>query len=223
MDIIENALKEGRSNLSEYESKLVLKSYGIPVTQEILIKDRNDLTEAMAHIAFPLVMKGCSPTLSHKTERNLVRLDIRNEAEAVSIFDAFSSELKDEDDRILVQEMVTGRRELVVGFTRDVQFGPCVMFGLGGIFTEILQDIVFRVAPLSERDAWGMMEDIRSKKMLESVRGMPAANKDQLANILINVGRIGLEEEKIKEIDINPVILNGSQPIAADALVVLDV
>jgi acetyl-CoA synthetase (ADP-forming) len=99
--------------------------------------------------------------------------------------------------------MVKGQRELVIGLTRDAQFGPCVMFGLGGIFTEILKDISFRVAPLERRDALEMMHDIKGHRILEAVRGMEAADLDALADILIKVGQIGLENEKVKEIDIN--------------------
>jgi acetyl-CoA synthetase (ADP-forming) len=122
---------------------------------------------------------------------------------------------------VLVQEMVKGQRELVVGMTRDPQFGPCVMFGLGGIFTEILKDVSFRKAPLEKRDALEMMREIKGQKILDAVRGMEAANIDVLADILINVGKIGVENDKIKEIDINPIILSKGQPIAVDALVVV--
>jgi acyl-CoA synthetase (NDP forming) len=111
---------------------------------------------------------------------------------------------------------------LVIGLTRDAQFGPCVMFGLGGIFTEILKDISFRIAPLEKRDALEMMRDIKGHKILDAVRGMEAADLDVLADILIKVGQIGMENDRIKEIDINPVILSGSKPIAVDALVVLE-
>jgi len=221
VDIIENALKEGRSTLSEYESKAVLKAYGIPVTREVMAHDQQSFTNAIRDIGFPLVLKGCAPALSHKTERDLVRVDVRSEPEAMAAFEELMNEVKDEGGGVLVQEMIKGRRELVVGLVRDEQFGPSVMFGLGGIFTEILHDIVFRIAPLDRRDALGMMEEITSRKILDAVRGMPAADKDQLAEILINVGRIGLEQEKVKEIDINPVILAGSRPVAVDALVVL--
>ena len=221
MELIENALKEGRSTLSEYESKEVLRAYGIPVTREMMARDQQSFTNAIREIDFPIVIKACAPALSHKTERNLVRVDIRSEQEAVSAFEELMNEMTDEDGGVLVQEMIKGRRELVVGLVRDEQFGPSVMFGLGGIFTEILQDIVFRVAPIDKQDAFGMMEEIKSKKILDAVRGMPAADKDQLAEILINVGRIGLEQENVKEIDINPVILDGSRPVSVDALVVL--
>ena len=221
MEIIERALNEGRATLSEYESRQVLASYGIPVTKELLVDNLQDLINATKEIGYPLVLKGCSSGIAHKTEKGLIRVDIRNEAEAKAAFEEITANIGTED-AILVQEMVKGQRELVIGLTRDPQFGPCVMFGLGGIFTEILKDISFRVAPLEERDALEMMQDIKGHKILEAVRGMEAADLNIFSNILIKVGQIGLENEHVKEIDINPVIISGNQPVAVDALVVLD-
>jgi acetyl-CoA synthetase (ADP-forming) len=167
-------------------------------------------------------MKGSSSELAHKTEKGLIRVDIRNDDEALKTFDEFMKNMGDiKNPAVLVQEMVKGQRELVVGMTRDPQFGPCVMFGLGGIFTEILKDVSFRKAPLEKRDALEMMREIKGQKILDAVRGMEAANIDVLADILINVGKIGVENDKIKEIDINPIILSKGQPIAVDALVVV--
>jgi len=222
MKIIEEAMKQGRTTLSEFESKQVLATYGIPVTREKLVDDVKDLVSATEEIGLPLVLKGCSSDLAHKTEKGLIRVDIRNEREARAAFDEIMGAMEGQDKAVLVQEMVKGPRELVVGLTRDPQFGPCVMFGLGGIFTEILKDISFRVAPLEKRDALEMMQEIKGHKILEAVRGMEAADLDMLTKILINVGRIGMEHEKVKEIDINPVIISGSRPVAVDALVVLE-
>ena len=222
MDIIEKALAEGRTTLSEYESKILLKTYGIPVTKEILATDMDGLMEAAGKIGYPLVLKGSSSEIAHKTEKGLIKVDIRNKEEAREAFTEIMGAMDVDDGAVLVQEMVKGQRELVVGLTRDPQFGPCVMFGLGGIFTEILKDISFRVAPLEKRDALEMMQDIKGHKILEAVRGMEAADLDRLAEILIAVGNIGLEHEAIKEIDMNPVILSGSRPIVVDALVVLE-
>jgi len=222
MEIIEKALKEGRTTLSEYESKQVLAEYRIPVTKETLVYDVKDLIEAARETGYPIVLKGCSSQVSHKTEKGLIRVDIRNDDEAAKAFDEIMAGMTGNGDAVLVQEMVRGERELVIGLTRDPQFGPCVMFGLGGIFTEILKDISFRVAPIEKRDALEMMRDIKGHKILEAIRGMEAADLDILADILIKVGRIGLENEKVKEIDINPVILSGSKPVAVDALMVLE-
>ena len=130
--------------------------------------------------------------------------------------------MEESDKAVLVQEMVQGKRELVMGLTRDPQFGPCVMFGLGGIFTEILRDVSFRVAPLEKKDGLEMMQEIKGRTILEPVRGMEAADLEQLCGILMRLGQIGLNHDSIREIDINPVILSGSKPVAVDALIVLE-
>ncbi len=220
MEIIDKALSGGRSVLSEYESKQVLAGYGVPIATEMLIRTEQELSLAIERIPFPIVLKGCSPDLSHKTEKNLVILDVRTREAALEAFREISAKIGP-DDAVLVQEMVKGARELVAGMTRDGQFGPCVMFGLGGVFTEALKDVCFRMAPLSQRDAYEMMEDIRGHKILGPVRGMPEANREELADVLVAVGRIGLENSRIKEIDINPLILRDGRPVAVDALIVL--
>jgi acetate---CoA ligase (ADP-forming) subunit beta len=221
--IVEKALREGRKTLSEYESKEFLKSYGIPATRESLVHTREECTKAAHAIGYPLVLKACSPQLAHKTEKGLVRLDLRNNQELILAFDDLVSRMEGNEKNILVQELIKGTRELVAGMTRDPQFGPCVMFGLGGIFTEILKDIAFRVAPLEKRDALDMTQEIKAHKILGAVRGMPAADMDLLCDILVKVGEIGLENESIQEIDINPLILSGAKPVAVDALIVLKV
>ena len=222
MELISKALQEGRTMLSEYESKLFLAAQGIPVTKEILAETGPDLKKAIHEIGFPLVLKGCSPHIAHKTEKGLIRTDIRNEQEAEAAFSQIMGAMEGSNNGILIQEMVQGKRELVMGLTRDPQFGPCVMFGLGGIFTEILRDVSFRVAPLEKKDGLEMMREIKGHKILESVRGMEAADLDQLCEILMRLGQIGLDYKGIKEIDINPVILSGSKPVAVDALIVLE-
>ncbi len=221
VEIIDKALEQGRKTLSEYESKRVLASYHIPVTREILVETSGDVIPAAHEIRYPLVMKGCSPEITHKTERGLVRTDIRNDGEALVAFDDIMARMDGIKGAVLVQEMVTGERELALGLIRDPQFGPCVMFGLGGIFTEVLEDVSFRLAPLEKRDALEMMDEIKARKILGAVRGMEPVDRDTLSEMLITVGQIGMREGRIKEIDINPVIISGSRPIAVDALVVL--
>jgi acetate---CoA ligase (ADP-forming) len=218
-DAIRAALTEGRRFLSEHESKEILRAYGIPVTREKEVKSERQFREALGEIGFPLVIKACGPSLNHKTEHGLVHVDVRNRREAMAAFKKMNSASKDEGLSMLVQEMVRGSRELVVGLTRDKQFGPCVMFGLGGIYTEVLGDVLFRVAPIDRSEAFEMMNAMKSRGILESFRGMPAADLDQLADILIAVGNMGIEQPHIREIDINPVILSESKPIAVDALI----
>ena len=219
--IVEKALRKGRKTLSEYESKQVLAAYDIPITKEILVKDKDRLDKAVQRIGFPLVMKGCSADIAHKTEKGLIHVDIRSVREAKKAYGEIMAGMKGFDGAVLIQEMIKGRRELVVGLTRDPQFGPCVMFGLGGIFTEILHDVSFRRAPLEIRDAQEMMRDIKGHKILDAVRGMEAADEKRLTDMLINVGRIGLDIPEVSEIDLNPVIISGSKPVVVDALIIL--
>ncbi len=219
--IVEKALRKGRKTLSEYESKQVLAAYDIPITKEILVKDKDRLDKAVQRIGFPLVMKGCSADIAHKTEKGLIHVDIRSVREAKKAYGEIMTGMKGFDGAVLIQEMIKGRRELVVGLTRDPQFGPCVMFGLGGIFTEILRDVSFRRAPLEIRDAQEMMRDIKGHKILDAVRGMEAADEKRLTDMLINVGRIGLDIPEVSEIDLNPVIISGSKPVVVDALIIL--
>ncbi len=221
MKIIEDTVKAGRTSLSEHEAKQILAAYQIPVTREIQVDNVESLINAAQEIGYPLVLKGCASDITHKTEKGLIHIDIRNAKEAKSAFEKIRGKMNGTEDGVLVQEMVKGQRELVIGLTRDPQFGPCVMFGIGGIFTEVLRDVSFRVAPLEKRDALNMMKEVQGHKILEAVRGMEAVDKDKLAEILINVGRIGIENEQIKEIDINPVIVSGTRLVAADALIIL--
>jgi len=222
MKIIDEAVKSGRTALSEYESKKLLAQYSIPVTREILVERRESLMAAIEEIGYPIVLKGCSPEIAHKTEKDLIRVDIRNGDEALAAFKEIISGMKGSGNSVLVQEMVRGKRELVAGLTRDPQFGPCVMFGLGGIFTEVLNDVSFRVAPLEEFDALEMMREIRGHKILGAVRGMEPVDMTMLADILIAIGKIGMENGKIAEIDINPLIITGNKAVAVDALIVLE-
>jgi len=221
--VIEQALKKGQSALSEYESKQLLAKYGIPITVERLAKTADDANAAAEEIGYPVVLKACGPEITHKTERELVVVGVRNSEELRFAFDKINANLGDTpSDGVLVQQMISGERELVIGLIRDPQFGPCVMFGLGGIFTEILKDTSFRVAPITEEDALQMMDDIRAKDILGPVRRMAPADKPQLAKALVGLGQIGIEQDDVAEIDVNPLIIaQDGSPVAVDALVVL--
>jgi len=223
MEILKQAKKKKAKTLSEYDSKRVLAEYGIPVTKERLVKSQKEAVAAAEEIGYPVVLKAAGAELTHKTELDVVKLGL---ADAKSVRLAMR-EIKEAAkgqklQGILVQEMVKGQRELVAGLIRDKQFGPCVMFGLGGIYTEVLKDVAFRVAPLTEQDALDMMEEIKGRKILESFRGMEEADKDALARVLVSMGRIGMENDEVAEIDVNPLILKkDGSAVAVDALVVL--
>ncbi len=221
MDLIETALKEGKNSLSEFESKQFLSTHGIEVSQEKLATSKEEAQSLAQEIGFPVVLKASGSEITHKTEKNLVELYLKNIDEVADAYGELASRAGDEMEGVLVQEMVKGRRELVMGLTRDAQFGPCVMFGLGGVLTEVLNDVSFRVAPLLERDAIEMMQEIRAAKILETFRGEPAADTSVLAKYLITIGEIGLKFPQVKEIDINPLIISSRGPVAVDALVVV--
>lgn len=208
--------------LSEYESKKLLSTYGIPVSKEILAGSSQELHNAVRVIGFPLVLKGCSNVFSHKTEMNLVSLNIKTTQEAEREFERIWEVMAGKGEGVLVQEMVQGKRELMAGLTRDAQFGPCVMFGIGGIFTEALEDVCFRMAPIDKKQAKEMFGDIRGNKLLGPVRGMEPVDLDSLADILVALGKLGAERNDIQEIDLNPIIIRRGKPVAVDALVIID-
>lgn len=207
--------------LSEYDSKLFLAAHGLPVTRERLATSLGEAREAASQLGYPLAMKASGADYAHKTELGLVELDIRDEKD-LELAHQRLLQRAPTLGQVLVQQMVRGQRELVAGLSRDPQYGPCVMFGLGGIFTEVLRDVVFRVAPLAIGDALDMLEEMRASRILGAVRGLPAVDRRALAEILVSLGRIGLEHPQVAEVDINPLkILPDGRPVAVDALVVL--
>src|SRR5208283_4773607 len=182
MNMIEKALAEGRSVLDEHESKQLLSSFGIPVASEVVARGADDAASSAAGIGFPVVLKALGARLFHKTEAGGVVLNIRTD-----------EEVRKEAERLLkipgceallIQEMVEGGREIVCGLTRDPQFGPCVMFGIGGILTEVLEDIEFRMAPLALNDARDMVAGIHFKKIVGPFRGESAADIEGLCQTL---------------------------------------
>jgi acyl-CoA synthetase (NDP forming) len=223
MEMIEEALKKGQKTLSEYDSKRLLSSYGFPAVREKLVHSRGGAVKAAREIGLPVVLKACSPEVTHKTEKKLIEVDLRSLKEVERAYEGIVERAGETGlDGLLVQEMVKGSRELVIGMIRDAQFGPCVMFGLGGIFTEVLKDVSFRIAPLEKRDALEMAQEIKGAPILGAFRGMGAVDMDLLASMLINAGKLGLDLEAVKEVDANPLIISGSKPIVVDALVVLE-
>jgi len=218
--IIKKALRRGQKALSEYDSKLVIQSAGVPIPREKLVKSRSAAVKYANEIGYPVVLKGCSDKAAHKTELGLVKLRLTNPKEVRGAYDEIMGKGV-ELDGVLVQEMLKGEREFVIGLSRDPQFGPCVMFGIGGIFTEVIKDVTFRVAPITQLDAEEMLDEIRMKKLLDEFRGSPAVDREALVKALIGIGDLGYNHREIAEIDINPVIIQGNKPVAADALVVL--
>lgn len=218
--IINKAIARGQSALSEYDSKRVIQSVGIPVTREKLARSREEAVSFAMEIGYPVALKGCSDKAAHKTEMGLIRLQLGSAEEVSQAFDELTGKAPGLDG-VLVQEMIRGDREFVLGMTRDPQFGPCVMFGIGGIFTEAIKDVTFRVAPITREDAEEMLGEIKMTKLLDEFRGSPAVDREALVDALVGIGELGHRHGNIAEIDINPVIICGDRPVVVDALVVL--
>jgi acetyl-CoA synthetase (ADP-forming) len=210
--------------LSEHESKQLLADAGIPIPEQRLVSSADEAVGAAEELGYPVALKLCGHGIAHKTERNLVRLDVRGSEEVRNQAGQLLAQRRPEetDAGVLVQAMVSGRRELIAGLLRDPQFGPCVMFGLGGVFAEVVRDVAFAVAPLEQHDAKDLIHALRHCKILDAFRGEPAADIAKLAHILEALGRIGEARPDVLSIDLNPLILSGSEPVVVDALVELD-
>jgi len=209
--------------LSEYQSKKLLAKYGIPVTNEILAQDRDQAVAAAKEIGFPVALKACSPELMHKSEAGCIELSLTSDDDVIQAYDRIFGSISIELEGILVQEMISGARELVLGLTREPQFGPCVMLGLGGVMTEIFKDTVFRVAPFDRVEAEDMVSELKSKAMLNEFRGELPVDINTICRCLMALGKIGLDHPDISEIDINPLKIDPEGRVkAVDALVVFN-
>ncbi len=210
--------------LSEHESKQLLAEAGVPVPDERLARTPDEAVRAAEELGYPVALKLCGRGIAHKTERDLVVLDVldaddvRRRSEEL-----LAKRLPGEADAaVLVQPMVSGRRELIAGLVRDPQFGPCVMFGLGGVFAEALGDVAFAVAPLLGRDAEQLIDALENRAILGAFRGEPPVDRAALVRLLEALGRIGVDRPDVRSIDLNPLILREAEPVVVDALVELE-
>jgi acyl-CoA synthetase (NDP forming) len=222
LEIIKKAKSQKRTALTEAEAKEVLKKYGIPVVKEKVVKTIEETEIAAKAIGYPVVLKGLGSRLTHKTERGLVKLNLKNKEDvcsaAIYIKEAAGSDL----EGFLIQPMLEGKREFVAGLFHDEQFGATVMFGLGGIFTEAIGDVVFCLAPIDDNEARKMIDELHSQKLLGAFRGEKAADIKALIKTIVGLSKIGTEIPEIREIDINPLLVTADGKVTAvDALIVL--
>ena len=206
--------------LDEYLSKQVLAGCGIPITEEYLAASVQEAGQNAGSLGFPVVMKGLKDGTIHKTETGLVKLGISTENGIKAAFNELQTAMGIKG-KILVQQQIQGDLELIAGLMRDPQFGPCVMVGFGGVMTEILNDSVFGVAPLTHTQALELIDRLKTQKLLNGFRGAGAVDRNALAKILVKLGQLGCEIPMIKEIDINPLMICKGKPVAVDALIVL--
>ena len=222
LDVINMALSEGRTTLTEAEAKNILKGYGIPVVNETIVQNIEDAVSAARTIGFPVVLKALGAKLTHKTEQGLVRLNLRDGDEVYRAAREIELTAASDLEGFLLQPMISGHREFVAGFIRDPQFGPVVMFGLGGVFTEALRDVTFRIAPFDEKEAGRMLEEIRSAGLLGAFRGEAPADREAVIRSLLGLSDLAMEHPEIVEADINPLIIGPNGAVTAvDALLIL--
>lgn len=224
--VFARARQEGRTRLPETEAMEVLKAYGFPVLRSGLVARREDLERVCDHVGYPLVMKIASPDILHKTDIGGVELDIADLESARKVFDRMLTVAREHHPDaaiwgVNVQQMAHKGREVILGSTRDPRFGPIVMFGLGGIYTEALQDVTFRLAPLRQLSARNMLEQIRGRKILEGFRGEPPADLDAVQECLERLSQLLIEFPVIEELDINPLIAYAEGAAVADARIIL--
>ena len=219
--IIQKAKKEKRS-LLETEAKELLKEYGIPVPDFKLIKSEDEIAGLAKEINFPIVMKIVSPDIIHKTDAGGVKVGVKDEEEARMIYQEIISKAikynkKASISGVIAYTMVPQGTEIIIGMMKDPHFGPVIMFGLGGIFVEVLKDISFRILPIEERDAREMIAEIKGYKILKGARGNPPRDIRAIEEVLMKVSKLIMKNPEINEIDLNPIFVfeNGIQVVDA--------
>ena len=211
---------EAAGPLDEYASKRILRECGIRTVAEEITTGAGACAKAAARIGFPVVLKGLQAGGIHKTELGLVHLDVANRAEAARTFKALTAKMNGKG-RVLIQKQVKGSVELILGLMRDPQFGPCVMIGLGGVMAEVFDDAAFAMAPLDRNEALELIRRLRGQKLLNGFRGSPPVDREEIARMLMALGDIALACPRIREIDINPLIIGPEGAVAVDATIIL--
>ncbi|HXO69546.1 MAG TPA: acetate--CoA ligase family protein [Bradyrhizobium sp.] len=225
--ILDAVKADKRSSLTAPEGKLVCDAYGIPVPKEGVAKSAAEAVKLASGMGFPVVMKIVSPDILHKTEAGGVMVGVKtaddvekNYATILANAKKYKADAKIEG--IQVQQMLLGGQEVIIGAVTDGSFGKLVAFGLGGVLVEVLKDITFRMAPATKDDALSMLDGIQAHEMLKGVRGSDPANRDAIADIVVNVSQLITDFPEISEMDLNPVFATKSDAIAADVRIVVD-
>jgi acyl-CoA synthetase (NDP forming) len=227
LDVLSQAAKEGRKNLLETEAKAVCMEYGIPVARSELAKNEEEAAKYAEKIGFPVVLKILSPDIIHKSDVGGVMVNLKDAKEVHDAYEQILSNVKKHDSKariigLLVQEMAPASTEVIVGSTKDPQFGPAIMFGLGGVFVEVLKDVTFRIAPITAEEAREMIEEVKAYPLLKGYRGTPPADINAIVEILLATSRLVTEHQEIKELDLNPIIVYEKGAKTVDARIILE-
>lgn len=224
--LINKARKEGRTLLTEIEAKELLKQAGIDVVETKLAASKDEAVSLSKEMGFPVALKIASPDVVHKSDAGGVKLNLESAAKVGKAYDDIMKSIKQQypDAKILgvsVQKMARPGVEVIIGMTKDAQFGPVIMFGLGGVLVEILKDVSFRIVPLEKRDAREMIKEIKGYPVLEGYRGQEAVDIENLEKMILKVSAFVEKNPQINELDLNPVFAYSDGAVAVDARVIL--
>ena len=225
--ILKRVAEDGRKILLENEAKSVCMEYGIPVAKFKLAKSEVEAVKAAEEIGYPIVLKVVSPDIVHKSDVGGVILNLKNSRDVQSAYKQILKNVKVKKEEakilgVLVQEMAPPSTEVIVGTIKDPQFGHALMFGLGGVFVEVLKDVTFKIAPVTEAEAREMITEVKAYPLLRGYRNMPPADIDAIVHILLNTSRLVMENPKIKELDLNPIIVYEKGAKTVDARIILE-
>jgi len=226
-EILSGVRKAKRNIFLEPEAKAFLISYGCTVTKEKLAVSAEEAAAFASELGFPVVAKVVSPEIIHKTEAKCVKVNLENPEKVKGAFKEIIANAKAYDasaniEGVLLYHMVSGGEEVIIGLTTDPTFGKVIMFGLGGIWVEVMKDVSFRVVPLSRTDARDMAEEIKGYPLLTGIRGRSAKDIDALCDLLVKVSNLAQANEEIMEMDLNPVFVMDNGAIIVDARIILE-
>jgi acyl-CoA synthetase (NDP forming) len=224
--IIDKAKTEGRTLLTEVESKEILEEAGIPTARARLAGNAKEAAKLAKELGFPVVLKIVSPDITHKSDVGGVRLDLKTQEEVSAAYEeiiaaAKKAQPKAQIEGVAVQKMARPGIEVIMGMSQDPQFGPVLMFGLGGILVEVLKDVSFRLVPLEPRDAKQMVREIKGYPLLEGYRGQEPADVEALEKLLLRLSEFVEKHPEVSELDLNPIFAYKDGALAVDARIIV--
>ena len=221
-ELLKKKLESNQTVLTEFESKELLKEIGISIPEQKLTSTKEETVSAAKSIGFPVVLKLMAEDIVHKSDTGAVKLNIKNEEETANAFEELMKIPSQAEKLISVQKMADEPiTELIIGMTTDAQFGPALMFGIGGILVELLEDVSFRIAPITEYDAQEQIHEIKGFPILDGYRGKPKADIEAIVQTLLKVSDLVIKHEEIYEMDLNPVFIYEKGLICVDARIIL--
>ena len=221
-EFLKNKLESNQTVLTEFESKKLLEDIGIVIPLQELTSSKEETVSASEKIGYPVVLKLMAEDIIHKSDTGAVKLNLKNREEVERSYDELMKIHSDKEKLISVQKMAKEPiTELIIGMTTDAQFGPALMFGIGGILVEILEDVSFRIAPIEEYDAREMIKEIKGFPILDGYRGKPKADIDAIIDALMKISDLVTKHEEIYEMDLNPVFIYAKGLVCVDARIIL--